>query len=152
MSGNGENSGAASFDTGLHRHVEVLISSGYRVIGPTLRGNAIVLDQLQSAADLPRGWGVDVAPGHHRVRRRDDDAAFGHSSGPRSWKQFLHPPRRRPWSGSRDGFTGAESDEEVPRYAFLGARGCGLAAIATLAWCPTGIDITEEMNKMAGDD
>jgi hypothetical protein len=93
MSENGEASGVAVFDAAaLRRLVEVLIERGYRVIGPTLRDNAIVLAELESAADLPRGWGVDVGPGHYRVRRRDDDAAFGHSAGPQSWKQFLHPP------------------------------------------------------------
>ncbi|KAA1249175.1 4Fe-4S ferredoxin [Mycobacterium simiae] len=111
--------------------VEVLIERGYRVVGPTLRDNAIVLAELDSAEDLPNGWGVDVAPGHYRVRRRDDQAAFGHSSGPQSWKQFLHPPRRRLWSGCRDDFSDT-GPEEVPRYAFLGVRGCDLAAIATL--------------------
>ena len=133
MSRYGEDSDVVLFDApALHRLVEVLIERGYRVVGPTLRDNAIVLDELESAAELPRGWGVEVAPGHYRVQRRDDDAAFGHSSGPQSWKQFLHPPRRRLWSGTRDGFGNTESDEEVPRYAFLGVRGCDLAAIATL--------------------
>src|ERR1700758_1691351 len=137
MSGHGEDPNAALLDTaGLRRLVEVLIERGYRVIGPTLRDNAIVLAELESAADLPRGWGVDVGPGHYRVRRRDDDAAFGHSAGPQSWKQFLHPPRQRLWAGTRDGVGSmegrAESDREAPRYAFLGVRGCDLAAIATL--------------------
>ena len=116
---------------GLHRLVEVLIERGYRVVGPTLRDNAIVLAELESAGDLPRGWGVDVGPGHYRVRRRDDEAVFGHSAGPQSWKQFLHPPRQRLWAGTRDG-TACGTEEEVPRYAFLGVRGCDLAAIATL--------------------
>ena len=133
MSGHGEDSDAALLDmAGLHRLVEVLIERGYRVVGPTLRDNAIVLAELESAADLPRGWGVDVGPGHYRVRSRDDDAAFGHSAGPQSWKQFLHPPRQRLWAGTRDGASDAQSEEEVPRYAFLGVRGCDLAAIATL--------------------
>lgn len=133
MSGYGEGSDVALLDAAaLHRLVEVLIGRGYHVIGPTLRDNAIVLDELSSAAELPRGWGVEVAPGHYRVRRRDDDAAFAHSAGPQSWKQFLHPPRRRLWSGTRDGSATTESDGEVPRYAFLGVRGCDLAAIATL--------------------
>nr|WP_232022131.1 4Fe-4S dicluster domain-containing protein [Mycobacterium basiliense] len=118
--------------TGLHRLIEVLIERGYRVIGPTLRDNAIVLAELQSAHDLPSGWGVDVGPGHYRVRRRDDAAVFGHSSGPQSWKQFLHPPRQRMWAGSPDGSSVTESETEVPRYALLGVRGCDLAAIATL--------------------
>ena len=133
MSGIGEGSDAALLDmAGLHRLVEVLIERGYRVVGPTLRDNAIVLAELESAGDLPRGWGVDVGPGHYRVRRRDDDAAFGHSAGPQSWKQFLHPPRQRLWAGTRDGTSDAQSEEEAPRYAFLGVRGCDLAAIATL--------------------
>ncbi|WP_230987105.1 4Fe-4S dicluster domain-containing protein [Mycolicibacter heraklionensis] len=121
---------AALFDTAaLHRLVDVLIERGYRVVGPTLRDSAIVLAELDSADDLPRGWGVEVAPGHYRVRRRNDQAVFGHSAGAQSWKQFLHPPRRRLWSASRDGVS--EPEEQPPRYAFLGVRGCDLAAIAT---------------------
>jgi len=85
MSGYGEESAVAALDVAaLHRLVEVLIEQGYRVVGPTLRDNAIVLDELESAAELPCGWGVEVAPGHYRLRRRDDDAAFGHSSGPQA--------------------------------------------------------------------
>jgi ferredoxin len=133
MSGYGGDSQAALFDgAGLHRLVEVLIDRGYRVVGPTLRDNAIVLAELESASDLPRGWGVDVGPGHYRVRRRDDDAAFGHSAGPQSWKQFLHPPRQRLWAGTRDMTSQTQPEDEIPRYAFLGVRGCDLAAIATL--------------------
>src|SRR5271168_607919 len=133
MTGYGGDSDAAVLDVaGLHRLVEVLIEQRYRVVGPTLRGNAIVLAELDSADDLPRGWGVDVGPGHYRVRSRNDDAAFGHSAGPQSWKQYLHSPRQRMWAGGRDGTSDARSEDEVPRYAFLGVRGCDLAAIATL--------------------
>lgn len=132
MTRDGGDVSAGLLDTaGLHRLVEVLIERGYRVIGPTMRDNAIVLAELQSAGELPRGWGVDVGPGHYRLRRREDDAAFGHSAGPQSWKQFLHPPRQRIWAGARDGSAVTEP-EEPPRYAFLGVRGCDLAAIATL--------------------
>jgi len=120
----------------LTRLIEALAERGYRVVGPTVRDNAIVLDELASAADLPWGWGVDVAPGRYRLRQRDDGAAFGHSAGPQSWKQFLHPPRRRLWSGDRGQDGSGDStdggDEPPPRYAFLGVRGCDLAAIATL--------------------
>lgn len=111
---------------GLQHLVATLIERGYRVVGPTLSENAIVLAELTSADDLPRGWGVDVGPGHYRLRRRDDDALFGHSSGPQSWKTFLHPPRQRLWSSD------VAAPEENPRYAFLGVRACDLAAIAML--------------------
>jgi len=119
---------------GLQRLIEVLTERGYRVVGPTLRDNAIVLAELDSADDLPRGWGADTAPGQYRLRRRSDAAAFGHSSGPQSWKQFLHPSRQRLWSGGRDGVDDVADGqpEESPRYAFLGVRGCDLAAIHTL--------------------
>jgi ferredoxin len=122
----------AMFDTaGLDRLIKVLIEGGYRVVGPTLRDNAIVLAEIDTADQLPRGWGVDTAPGVYRVRPRDDHAAFGHSAGPQSWKQFLHPPRRKLWSGGPDGV--ADGEPEAPtRYAFLGVRGCDLAAIGTL--------------------
>jgi hypothetical protein len=114
---------------GLGELVSTLIARGYRVVGPTVSDNAIVLAELHSADDLPRGWGVDAAPGHYRLRRREDDAAFGHSAGPQSWKQFLHPPRQRLWSsdGQPD-----DAGAEPPRYAFVGVRGCDLAAISTL--------------------
>lgn len=60
--------------------------AGYRVIGPTVRDGAIVLAELRSAADLPYGWGVALEPSGYRLRRRADDAAFGHAAGPQSWK------------------------------------------------------------------
>lgn len=119
--------GSAVIDaTGLDRLIATLIERGYRVVGPKLSDNAIVLGELNSADDLPRGWGVDVAPGQYRLRRRDDDALFGHSAGPQSWKQFLHPPRQRVWSS--DG----TPPEEPPRYAFIGVRACDLSAIKIL--------------------
>ena len=111
---------------GLQQLISTLIDRGYRVVGPTKSENAIVLAELSSADDLPRGWGVDVDPGHYRLRRRDDDALFGHSAGPQSWKQFLHPSRQQLWSadGSRA--------RRPPRYAFIGVRACDLSAIAVL--------------------
>lgn len=111
---------------GLQQMLAALIERGYRVVGPTVSDNAIVLAELTSADDLPSGWGVDVAPGSYRLRRRDDDALFGHSAGPQSWKQFLHQPRQRLWSSD-----GAPSDEP-PRYAFIGVRACDLSAIRVL--------------------
>lgn len=119
--------GVAVIDTaGLRQLVRTLKDMGFRVVGPTVSDNAIVLAEIDSAEDLPQGWGVDVGPGHYRLRRRDDDAVFNHSAGPQSWKQFLHPPRQQIWSSD-----GQEPEEPV-RYAFLGVRGCDLAAIATL--------------------
>ncbi|HEU5420576.1 MAG TPA: 4Fe-4S dicluster domain-containing protein, partial [Streptosporangiaceae bacterium] len=116
--------------SGLDELIAELIADGYRVVGPTVGDDAIVLAELTSAAQLPWGWGVDSAPGRYRLRRRADDTAFGHSAGQQSWKQFLHPPRRVLWSSDGSGFVPVQ--EEPVRYAFLGVRACDLAAIATL--------------------
>jgi len=108
---------------GLDRLVDVLIAEGYRVIGPTVRDNAIVLAELDSAQQLPAGWGVETGPGHYRLQRRNDEAVFAHSAGPQGWKQFLHPPRRKLWSAGRGGgFTAPEPDPA--RYA---SWACGAA-------------------------
>ena len=106
--------------------IAALRGRGYRVVGPTLRDNAIVLAEIERSEELPVGWGVDVAPGTYRLRARTDRAAFGNSAGPQSWKQFLHPARQRVWSSD-----GEREPAEAP-YAFLGVRGCDLAAIGVL--------------------
>jgi len=116
---------------GLSSLYRVLVAEGYRVIGPAVQDGAIVLRELASADELPFGWGVELAAGRYRLRRRADDAAFGHAAGPQSWKRFLHPPREKLWSATRTagGFEVSEDDEQPPRYAFLGVRPCDLRAI-----------------------
>jgi hypothetical protein len=42
---------------GLDDLVAALISDGYTVIGPTVRDDAIVLDEFTSGAQFPAGWG-----------------------------------------------------------------------------------------------
>ena len=111
-----------------------LTAAGYRVIGPRVSGNAIVLGDLTSARELPFGWGVTLAPGGYRLRQRVDNAAFGHSAGPGSWKEFLHPPRELQWSATRaDDGTGfraeTEPRQQPDKLAFFGVRPCDLRAI-----------------------
>ncbi|MEU8849495.1 4Fe-4S dicluster domain-containing protein [Streptomyces sp. NPDC048564] len=118
---------------GLNALVAALVAQGRTVVGPTVRDGAIVLAELTSADALPYGWGVELDAGRYRLVRREDGAAFAHSSGPQSWKSYLHPSRERLWSADRtpDGdvrFT--PHDPDPPSYAFLGVRPCDLRAIA----------------------
>ncbi|MGW3498048.1 4Fe-4S dicluster domain-containing protein [Streptomyces sp. NPDC001020] len=115
--------------------VQVLRRRGRTVIGPTVRDRAIVLTELESADDLPHGWGVELEAGRYRIRRRVDTAVFAHSAGPQSWKSFLHPQRVRQWTADRDADGGLTVQEEKPpsvSYAFLGVRACDLRAIRIL--------------------
>jgi ferredoxin len=117
--------------TALDRLFTSLHDAGYRVIGPTVRDGAIILGELETAGELPFGWGVRLEPGGYRLRRRSDGAAFGHSAGPGSWKQFLHPPREKLWSASLadGGFEIDPAEDAPPRLAFFGVRPCDLRAI-----------------------
>jgi ferredoxin len=123
--------------TALDQLFASLHDAGFTVIGPTVRDGAIVLAELPAASDLPFGWGVQLEPGGYRLRRRADTAAFGHSAGPQSWKQFLHPPREKLWSARladgafeiEQGEIGADSGAPPPRLAFFGVRPCDLRAI-----------------------
>src|SRR5512132_47003 len=88
---------------GLRGLVEALRARGYQVVGPKLRDGAILYDELSSADELPAGWTEVHDPGHYRVERRDDEARFGFTVGPHSWKQFLLPPRVRLWRARKNG-------------------------------------------------
>lgn len=117
---------------GFDRLLRGLARSGYRVVGPIARDGAIVLDEVHGVDDLPSGRGDAQDAGRYRVTRRGDGALFGYAVGPHSARRFLSPPRRTLWSATRDdgGFTiDAEPDDEQP-IAFVGLRGCDLAAIA----------------------
>ncbi len=116
--------------------VEALFSAlregGYRVVGPTVRDQAIVYDDISTVDDLPRGWTDEQDGGHYRLKRRDDDALFGYVVGPHSWKKYLHPPRQKLWSAHRDNGATQVTAEVTPpaRFAFIGVRACELNAIA----------------------
>lgn len=104
---------------------------GYRVLGPTVRDQAIIYDELDGADDLPVGWTDQHNGGSYRLVRRDDAARFGFAVGPHSWKHFLYPPRTTLWRGRRthEGFTIEEDKDDIVPMAFVGVRPCEIAAI-----------------------
>lgn len=115
------------------RLIEVLADRGFRVLGPALRDEAIVYDDISSTADLPIGWTDRQEPGRYSLERREDDALFGYAVGPHSWKQFLLPPTETLWTARRSAGGEMAIEEPVPelvRFAFIGVRSCELHAMA----------------------
>ena len=112
--------------------VDVLRTRGFTVVGPTVKSQAIVHSELDSAAELPAGWTDEQDGGTYRLVRRGDDAVFAHNAGPQSWKNVLFPPALRLWRARRgaDGDVEVDGPEEPPAYAFIGVRSCDLHAIA----------------------
>jgi sulfhydrogenase subunit beta (sulfur reductase) len=118
-------------EAGLGALFAALHLRGYRVLGPTVRDQAIVYDDIAALADLPRGWTDEQQGGHYRLLRRADDALFGYAVGPHSWKRFLHPPTQLLWTAVRTE-EGVRITPETPpgeRLAFIGVRACDLNAM-----------------------
>jgi ferredoxin len=117
---------------GLQALLDILKGDGYRVVGPTVREQAIVYDDVDSIDDFPRGWTDEQDGGHYRLVRREDQALFGYAVGPASWKRFLHRPVVKLWQAKRT----AESWQVIAqppsgeRLALIGVRSCELEAIA----------------------
>lgn len=117
---------------GLNSLILQLRQAGYQVLGPVIDNQAIVYDQIHSAADLPQGWTDEQEKGHYRLKRRQDNAWFGYNVGPDAWKKYLHPPRRKIWQAQKtaDGMNIEAIIDEPSPLAFLGVRSCELHAIA----------------------
>jgi ferredoxin len=118
---------------GLDALLVALRAAGYKTIGPTVRDRAIVLEEIDSVADLPAGCGDEQEGGTYRLRRRDDEALFGWAVGAHSWRPFLFPARLTLWSAARvddGGFRVDEHLEPTPPVALVGVRSCDLHAIA----------------------
>jgi len=117
---------------GLQTLIDALAGRGYEVLGPTLCDGAIVYDAIRSLQDLPAGWTERQGAGRYRLERRADDALFGFTVGPQSWKAYLHPPVISLWAARKgeDGSVAIKSEAgDCPKFAFLGVRACELSAI-----------------------
>jgi sulfhydrogenase subunit beta (sulfur reductase) len=118
----------------LQRILEILISRGCTIIGPTVQASAVVLDEVESLDSLPWGWRDRQAPGVYAVSRTADTGFFQYTCGPHSWKRYLYPPNMRLFSVSLE--DGGIQLEQTGRpdlsYAFLGMRACDLKALAVL--------------------
>ncbi|MEM4274101.1 MAG: 4Fe-4S dicluster domain-containing protein [Candidatus Caldarchaeum sp.] len=111
--------------------IQVLHAMGYTVFGPRVRDGAIIYDEVDSVSQFPVGLRDKQGPGIYRLERRSDEAFFGYVVGPESWKKFLYPARVRLLTVTRKGEVRLHNTES-PKMAFIGVRGCELAAINVL--------------------
>jgi sulfhydrogenase subunit beta (sulfur reductase) len=111
--------------------IPLLTERGYTVIAPTLDEDTIVYGEIADATDLPIGWTDEQEAGSYRIRRRDDDAYFGFTVGPRTLKTYLFPPKQTLLTieHAETGLRFCPRPPEPKRYAFVGVRACELAAV-----------------------
>ena len=115
----------------LKQLFQALTEQGYKVIGPTVRDGAVVIDSLTSVCELLIGWTDEQEAGTYRLKRREDKAYFGYSLGPQSWKRILQPPIQKLWHAERkdNGFSIVPEQNQSSSYAFIGVRPCELRAM-----------------------
>ena len=102
--------------------LSALTGAGYKVVGPTVREDAIVYDEIGNVAQMPIGLTEVQEAGTYRLRQRSDQALFGYAVGPDSWKRLLHLPTIRLWSAHRETdsqFVVARSATPLPRWPSL---------------------------------
>lgn len=117
---------------GLGALLEALSSAGFELIGPTIHNGSIVLDHIESIADLPVGWTELQEKGRYRLAPRPDGAFFGYTVGPAGAKRWLFPPRQTLLTieHRETGLRFRPEPVDDRRLAFIGLRGCDLAAVA----------------------
>ena len=89
---------------GLGALVRVLRERGRTVVGPTVRDGAVQLAPLESADELPWGWGVEAEAGRYRLHRRERRGGVRAQCGTSVLEDVPPPPAgpavdRRPGRG-----------------------------------------------------
>jgi ferredoxin len=116
----------------LQALLDRLRAAGYEVTGPRVADGAIVLGEIASLADLPRGARDEQGPGRYRLAMADDGGYFDHVNGPHSLKPYLFPPRSTVLEvlRVRDSWQATTPEPPRPRRAVIGVRSCDLHALA----------------------
>ncbi len=116
----------------LQQLLNTLLSKGYRCIGPQIRDNAILYDDLDSIDQLPRGFNDTQAPGNYSLTKNTSEKFFDWANGPQAIKPFLFSPREKIWESEQadDGKISFNTTEPDPApIAIIGARACDVAAM-----------------------
>ncbi|MFW7379538.1 MAG: 4Fe-4S dicluster domain-containing protein [Oligoflexus sp.] len=118
--------------------LQKLREHGYQVVGPTIRDEAIIYDELESISDLPQGWQDEQAPGKYQIKNTNTKHYFAYASSPHSWKKYLQAPRIKLWQGQlKSDETSMQvqfqsKEDRSKKYAFFGVRSCDIQAVRIL--------------------
>lgn len=108
-----------------------LDDQGYEVVGPHVENQTLVYAPIHSLDDLPRGYITEQEAGHFRLIYSGHTRYFDVIPGAQSWKQFLFPSRAEIFELHKlnGSWNMKPSETKTSAYAFIGVRGCELAAI-----------------------
>ncbi len=111
--------------------VDGLRQEGYTVLAPVERNQAISLQPIESAKQLPQGVKDDQDGGHYRLVPGDPQLSFEYVVGADGPKTYLFPAELPLFTFhvENSGFVLDEGLPPVPKLAILGMRPCELAAV-----------------------
>jgi ferredoxin len=108
-----------------------LKEAGYETIGPRIKNETVVYDAIDSLEQLPRGYVTEQEAGKFRLVFAGHNRYFDLIPGQQSWKQYLFPSRLELFKVQKNGQSRQIERSRPDRrsFAFIGVRGCELAAI-----------------------
>lgn len=108
-----------------------LQAGGFQTIGPRIKNDTLVYAPIEHLSDLPKGYVTEQVAGRFRLINTGHGRYFDLIPGAQSWKQYLFPPRVDLFSLQKSGknWERVTSPLDAPSYAFIGVRGCEMAAI-----------------------
>jgi ferredoxin len=106
------------------------LKATHRVIGPKIENSSIILAEIEFA-DIPYGYRDQQGKGSYRISKGSGSEIFSFSNSHDSFKRFLHPPSAEIFTFQKDrkGFQVRPSAYSERPIAFLGIRGCDIAAL-----------------------
>ena len=115
----------------LQRVVENLQERGFTVLGPTVESDAVVIQEISSATDLPIGYTSQHAPGRYRLTRTTKNEYFAALPAPPAWKRYFNPPHSDLLTSRKTehGWEFKPAEQKSTKYAFIGIRSCELHAL-----------------------
>lgn len=111
--------------------LSILQQAGYKTVGPKVKDNAIVYEELHIASDLPKGYVSEQDAAKYKLIYQGHGDYFRYTPGAQSWKQFFFPPRTNLFKLSGGDHTWQVEADPPTDYslALVGVRPCELAAI-----------------------
>jgi len=116
---------------GFDQLLSALQAQGYETVGPQVQGDVLAYGPISGLEDLPRGYTSQQDGGHYRLLESGHSRYFDITPGADGWKRFLFPPRSELFKLVKENGSWQPEVLEAAgtKRAFIGVRGCELAAI-----------------------
>jgi ferredoxin len=112
--------------------LDYLHHQGFSCIGPQIKQDAIVYEELHDSEQLPWGLRDYQMPGQYRLEENNVKRAFSWANGPQAIKPQLFKPKESLWRVARDShgkLTFKNVTHEMKPIALFGVRSCDVAGM-----------------------